>query len=180
MIREVYPGAYADPTIVILHYLMGFLANMIEDKPVLQPLLRAQFPRPRTLRAMLGRAYTVTECEDGQPSIVSVITPQIAAEFMSQDPDSEVHASDDMHTQAMWRVFEKIRIICADEKECRRRGCKRKGTKRCTECTEELRYCGAECQKRRVRRIQESISSTDSSVDRPWDHLSSCTIVRTL
>lgn len=135
-----------------LHFILCFFARFAQDKPSLHPILRTQFPRPRALRAMLGRAYTISISEDGQSHFTPVLTTETMEEFHSRNiQDRGLHVPDDMPTQGMWRAFERIRVACADERECMRRGCKKKGTKRCTECIDEVRYCSAECQKRYVR-----------------------------
>lgn len=91
-----------------------------------QSILKPEFPRPRTLRALLDAAHG----------------PEAATQSLHLSP---IVPTGNIYSQA-WYVMHNLEMLVKPAKECIRRGCKSRVKKKCKDCG-ETGYCGTGCQK---------------------------------
>lgn len=118
--------------------IVSALLNTVERHPTLLPVLRPHLPRPYTVRALWDAANTRTDVRELVPNI----TFDSATCSILIDPPAMPKAK--MIVPAIrWKLLD---LECAVDKECGRRGCRRRRASRCKAC-QTTEYCGMSCQK---------------------------------
>ncbi|EIM87201.1 uncharacterized protein STEHIDRAFT_146693 [Stereum hirsutum FP-91666 SS1] len=98
------------------------ITQLLEGRPVLLPIVRADLPRPRLKHACLEKALGAS------------VQPLIRVE----GPSLQTHA---------WYLVDQFENMCQVDRQCMRRGCKRTRRARCKDC-KVTEYCSYQCQKK--------------------------------
>lgn len=110
-----------------LFTIMQMIIFRTDDSP--KQLLCQQFPRPRTLGALV---HNDLKRQGSNPRNSSKLYAQSFPPLV--------------FVQICWQTFAFLQFSCVNDTLCSRRGCKKRETAKCGTCKETL-YCGAECQR---------------------------------
>lgn len=108
--------------------LLDEIQNHLEMLPSILPAFRRQLPRPRLLRACFEVAFVPNEH---------------FRQWAKEDEDASAIVPS---IRGAWMWLDAIDKLCRVDKQCMRRGCKKRRSGRCSACR-TVDYCNVECQR---------------------------------